>query len=96
MERKVWNVDVDGSQHEVVLNWTYYGGARQVVLDGTLVDDDTKAMRWKSEQAFDLAGHRAVVRTRPKRRISPYFVVSLTVDGRDVAPEPGPTSKWER
>ncbi len=96
MERKVWRVELDGAAHEVVLNWTYWGGDRQVVVDGALVGDDTRAMRWKSEQRFDLAGHPAVVRTRPKAKVSPYFVVTLEVDGDVVPPVAGPRSKWER
>ena len=96
MERKSWTVELDGEKHAVVLNWTYYGGDRQVTLDGEVVGNDTKPMRWKSEQAFMLAGHRAVVRTKPAKRISPYFVITLEVDGKLVEPDWGSTSRWER
>ena len=96
MDRKSWKVDVDGKQHEVVLNWTYWGGARQVSLDGKVVNDSTVPMRWKSEQAIDVDGRRVVVRTKPFKRVSPYFVIELEVDGKAVAAEPGPTSQWEK
>ncbi len=96
MDRKSWTVDVDGAQHAVVLNWTYWGGDRQVTVDGQVVDESTQAMRWRSEQAFALNGHPAVVRTKPVRRVSPYFTISLEVDGRVVAPDAGSQSRWER
>ena len=95
MERKEWKVDVGGASHTVILNWTYYGGDRQVVVDGEVVSNDTAFMRWRSEQAFKVAGHPAVVRTKPKRRVSPYFVITLEVDGKEVPPLPG-LSRWER
>ena len=95
MERKVWQVDVGGTQHEVVLQWTYWGGDRQVLLDGELIHSDSQLMRWKSEQPFKIDGHTAVVRTKPKTKVSPYFVISLEVDGREV-PSTSKLSKWER
>ncbi len=95
MERKVWQVDVDGTPHEVVLNWTYWSGDRQVLLDGELVHSDAQLMRWKSEQPFKIDGRTAVVRTRPKTKVSPYFVISLEVDGREV-PSASQPAKWER
>ena len=96
MERKVWNVDVDGARHHVALNWTYWSGHRQVVVDGELADSSARPMRWASEQAVDVAGRTAVVRTKPSSRVSPWFVITLEVDGRRVAPEPGALSRWER
>lgn len=95
MERKVWQVDVDGKQHEVALSWTYWGGDRQVHLDGELVHSSSQAMRGKSEQPFQIDGHTAVVRTRAKTKVSPFFVISLEVDGKDVASESA-LGKWEK
>lgn len=95
MERKVWQVDVDGSRHEVALNWTYWGGDRQVLLDGELVHSDSQAMRWKSEQPFKIGGRTAVVRTKPKNGFSPFFVITLEVDGREVTSD-SKLSQWER
>lgn len=96
MERKSWSVDVDGTQHVVVLNWTYYGGERQVSVDGQVVDDSTVPMRWRSEQSFGLGGRQAVVRTQPAKRISPYFRVTLELDGTVVPPDAGKVARWER
>jgi hypothetical protein len=96
VERKSWTVDVDGAQHAVVLNWTYYRGGRQVTVDGQVVDESTVPMRWKSEQAFTVAGHPATVRTKPAGRVSPYFVITLEVDGKPVTPDPGTPARWER
>lgn len=94
MERKSWTVDVDGSPHAVVLDWTYYGGRREVAVDDRVVSKSTIPMRWRSEQAFKIDGRPAVVRTKPSRAISPWFVITLDVDGRAVPPDPG-KSRWE-
>lgn len=94
MERKSWTVDVDGSRHEVVLQWSYWGGAREVQVDGRTVDRSRVPMRWRSEQTFDVAGHNAVVRTRPSKPVSPWFVITLELDGRKVEPNSG-FSRWE-
>jgi len=94
VERKSWTVDVDGKQHAVVLNWTYWGGRREVTLDDRVVAENTLPMRWRSGQAFVIDGHPAVVRTAPAGRFSPYFVISLEVDGEGVTPDPG-SSRWE-
>ena len=96
MERKEWKFDLDGSEHSVVLDWTYYSGERRVSLDGQVVNENAVAMRWKSEQEFKIAGHQAVVRTRPRRKVSPYFVISLEVDGKEVDATSPLTSRWER
>jgi hypothetical protein len=66
MERKSWTVEVDGGRHEVVMLWSYWGGGREVQVDGRTLDRSRVPMRWCSEQSFELAGHRAVVRTRPR------------------------------
>ncbi len=94
MERKSWKVDIDGAQHTVVLEWTYYGGRREVTVDGRVVSKSTIPMRWRSEQRFEIEGHPAVVRTKPSRRLSPWFVISLEVDGSTVPPGPE-RSRWE-
>lgn len=95
MERKSWTVDIDGDQHTVVLNWTYWGGRREVVVDGQVVSTSTIPMRWRSTQALDINGHPAVLRTKPSFPVlSPWFVITLEVDGRPVQPEPG-KSRWE-
>lgn len=94
MERKSWSIDVDGTQHAVALNWTYWGGRREVTVDGEVVATNTLPMRWSSTQPFRLGGHEAVVRTRPSNPVSPYFVITLELDGRKMPAEPG-RSGWE-
>lgn len=108
MEQKPWTVDIDGGEHTVVLNWTYYGGRREVVVDGRAVSKNTIPMRWRSEQAFEIDRQPAVVRTQPARRISRFrdiaeavhgagaalFVITLEVDGKAVQPDSG-KSRWE-
>jgi hypothetical protein len=94
METKSWNVDLDGERHEVKLLWTYFGGKREVEVDGTVVEKSTVPMRWRSSQSFDLAGHAAVLTMRPVRPLSKYFAIALTVDGTEVEPNPG-SSNWE-
>ena len=89
MEHKSWIVDLDGRTHTVVLDWTYYGGRRQVSVDGQVVDSSRVPMRWRSTQAFEIDGYRAVVRTRPSGPLSPLFVIDLEVDGKAVVPEAG-------
>lgn len=94
MERKTWTIDLDGTSHEVVLHWTYWGGKRTVELDGRQVDNSAVPMRGQSEQRFEIDGHPAVVRTRPSMTISPLFVITLEVDGREIEPHSG-RSFWE-
>ena len=87
MEHKSWIVDLDSRTHTVVLDWTDYGGRRQVSVDGQVVDSSTVPIRWRSTQAFEIDGHQAVVRTRPSGPLSPLFVIYLEVDGKPVVPE---------
>ena len=87
-------MDVDGTSHEVVLHWTYWGGKRRVELDGQDVANSTVPMRGQSEQRFEIDGHPAVVRTRPSMTISPLFVITLEVDGHEIEPRSG-RSVWE-
>ena len=94
MERKSWTVDLDGRGRTVVLDWTYWGGRRQVSVDGEVVESSTVPMRWRSTQAFQIDGHQAVVRTRPSGPVSPRFVITLEVDEKAVQPDPG-KSGWE-
>lgn len=95
MDRKTWTVELDGMTHVVALDWTYWGGDRQVSVDGRVVHRDTRAMRWRSSQDFDLGGHRALVTTAPSRRGSAFFAIALEVDGRVVDPDPGQRAFWE-
>jgi len=94
VERKSWTVEVDGTEHEVVLEWTYWGGQRKLSLDGQLVHKSTIPMRWSSTQPFEIDGRPAVVRTRPRRMMSAWFVIDLEVDGQTVKPNAG-AARWE-
>lgn len=94
MATKTWDVETDGRRHEVVLDWGYWGGRREVRVDGQVVDSSTVPMRWKSTQEFDLDGHRCVLTTRPSKRLSAYFRIELEVDGRKVA-SPDAPDVWE-
>jgi hypothetical protein len=94
VEQKSWTIDVDGGQHSVVLNWTYFGGRREVTVDRQVVSKSTIPMRWRSTQGFKIDGHPAVVRTKPSGPLSPWFVITLDVDGKAVEPDPG-KSRWE-
>jgi len=71
VEQKSWTVNVDGAQHTVVLDWTYWGGRREVSLDGQAVGSSTIPMRWRSEQAFQIDGHPAVCERGPPGRSRP-------------------------
>lgn len=95
MEHKQWSVELEGSRHAVTLDWTYFGGYREVRVDDRVVDESRIPMRWRSTQSFAIDGHPAVVRTEPSRRLSPYFVIGLEVDGRLVESDT-PLSKWEK
>lgn len=94
MYRKTWKIPVDGEEHRVELNWSYWGGAREVLADGKVVNHDRMPMRWRSEQTFDLAGHEVKVITKPSKPLSGYFKIELTVDGSPVASDDAPTF-WE-
>ena len=95
MERKSWTVDTGGTEHVVALDWTYWGGHREVSVDGQVVGTSTIPLRGRSKQAFVLDGHPAVVTTRPNRAISGYFRIERHVDGRPVPPDPGRKAFWE-
>ena len=86
MSSAIWQIEVDGQQHEVELQWTYWGGERNVLVDGTIVDADTQALRWKSDQSIDVGGKRCVVITRPKKVNKVAFDVLLEVDGQELTP----------
>lgn len=90
MAEKHWKVD----EHDVVLTWGYWGGKREVTVDGTTVSKNTIPLRGWSEQRFDLDGKVAVVKTKPSFAVSAKFVVTLEVDGREIAPVGG-RSDWE-
>lgn len=96
MDRKTWTVDIDGTQHKVALDWTYWGGDRQVSVDGDVVNKDTKLLRWKSAQEFEVAGHPALIKTEPARKISSQFVISMELDGVEIEPDPGQPAFWEK
>lgn len=90
MAEKRWRVD----EHDLVLEWSYWGGKREVTVDGEVVAQNQIPMRGWSEQRFELDGKVAVVRTKPSFAVSAKFVVTLEVDGREVAPAEG-RSQWE-
>ncbi|SHH20137.1 hypothetical protein SAMN05443575_3416 [Jatrophihabitans endophyticus] len=93
MYTAVWNVDVDGRAHEVTLKWTYWGGERDVYLDGELVAESTLLLRWKSDQEIDIDGHTARVVTRPHSLAHPdRFTLVLDLDGVEHEPDENRTS----
>ena len=94
MEHKTWKLDLDGDAHVVRLDWTYWGGLREVFIDGEQRHESVVPMRWKSSQAFEIDGRHCVVKTEPSALLSPKFRISLEVDGQPVASEPG-SSFWE-
>lgn len=77
MAQKTWNVALDGTTHTVQLNWTYWGGEREVVVDGTVVNEDRKLLRWESDQHFDIDGHHFNIVTRPQALNVTAFDVDL-------------------
>ena len=79
VRRTTWRVDVDGRPHEVVLNWTYWGGKREVVLDGDVVAKQRKPLLWWSEQAFRVDGQACRVVTRAQKANTLEFDAELFV-----------------
>lgn len=94
MEQKTWRFDLDGTAHVVRLDWTYWGGRREVFVDGEERDASTVLGRWRSSQTFDLDGRHGVVETRPTKMISVKLNITLEIDGQPVEAEPG-SSFWE-
>lgn len=88
MALRNWTIDLDGREHTVTLNWTYWGGEREVLVDGRVVNEDKKFLRWESHQEFELDGHHCAVITRPQRSNITEFDIELRVDGRVIAPIP--------
>lgn len=77
--RSTWQVDANGGRHEVVLNWTYWGGRRELVVDGQVISDQRRPMLWWSEQPFQLDGQPCKVVTRPQKINVAKFEVELFV-----------------
>lgn len=94
MATKTWTVDTGGTSHEVALDWGYWGGRREVRVDGEVVDSSTVPLRWSSTQEFDLDGHRCVLTTRPSSKLSARFRIELEVDGEAVR-SPDAPDVWE-
>lgn len=94
MDHKVWKFEVNGDSHIVQLDWTYWAGRRDVLVDGKPRHESVIPMRWKSSQAFEIDGSHCVVTTEPHGTLSPMFRISLRVDGELIEPESG-SSFWE-
>lgn len=88
MAQRNWTIDLDGREHTVTLNWTYWGGEREVLVDGRVVNENQKLLRWESNQEFEIDGHQCAVITRPQHPNLVEFDIELLVDGRAVAPVP--------
>jgi hypothetical protein len=87
MRRSTWHVDENGSRHEVVLNWSYFGGKRELVVDGQVVSDQRRPVLWWSEQPFQLDGQPCKVVTRPQNINFAKFEVELLVGDRLIRPQ---------
>lgn len=97
MYTATWNLDVAGAQHEVKLEWTYWGGERHVFIDGKEVDGSHIPMRWKSTQEVEVEGKQIVVITRPHSVTHPSrFDVLLEVDGKEIEPDSNTTDHGVR
>ena len=84
----IWNLDVDGSTHEVKLEWTYWGGDRDVYVDGALVSESKLLLRWKSDQEIEVAGRTARVITKPHSVAhAARFTVLLEFQGKELEPD---------
>ena len=86
MARATWNIDVDGQPHTIELQWTYFGGERELSVDGQIADDNTIPFRWTSEQHFTVGGQVGRVVTRPQRINVAAFDVELYLDDRLIPP----------
>lgn len=90
MGSQLWEVDVEGKRHEIVVNHGYFSARRSVLLDGVPVidirPDPFNAVRfWNTatEHTFRIDGHEAVVRIDPTIDNMTYKKF-LFIDGRDV------------
>lgn len=87
--RTTWQVDMNGRQHEIVLNWTYWGGKREVVLDGDVISSERRPLLWWSEQPFQIDDEACKVVTRPQKINTTEFHVELFVGDRLVPAQGG-------
>lgn len=96
MSVKSWTITAGSETHRVDLDWSYWGGKRQVNVDGKVVSKNTVPMRWKSTQEFAVDGHECVVVTEPqgKKKFTPIFQIWLKVDGKLVESDTDPVF-WE-
>lgn len=86
MKAARWTIEVDGQQHDVRLEWTYWGGQRDVYVDNQIMDGDTVPFRWSSTQAIEVGSKRVAVITRPQKINKAAFDVLLEVDGVEIEP----------
>lgn len=87
--KTTWRVEANGSEHEVVLNWSYWGGRREVVVDGEVIDSRRRPLLWWSEQPFQIDGQQCKVVTRPQNINVAKFEVELFVGDRLVPAQGG-------
>lgn len=77
MAKATWNVDVNGTPHQIVLEWSYWGGERTVTVDGKTVQQDDQPMRWQSNQMFEIESESFTVVTKPQKVNIGAFDVEL-------------------
>ena len=87
MKAAHWNIDVDGTAHHIELRWTYWGGQRDVYVDGEPIAGSTESLRSSSTQPVDVGGKKVAVITRPRKVNKAAFDVLLEVDGKEIEPE---------
>ncbi len=75
MAKATWNVN--GTPHQIVLEWSYWGGERTVTVDGTIVQQDGQPMRWQSNQMVEIEGEPFAVVTKPQKVNIGAFDVEL-------------------
>ena len=68
------------------MQWTYFGGERELNVDGQIADDNTLLMRWTSEQHFTVGGRAGRVVTRPQRINFAAFDIELYLSDRLIPP----------
>ncbi len=42
MAQRNWTLDLGDREHTVTLNWTYWSGEREVLVDGKVVNENKK------------------------------------------------------
>jgi len=82
-----WNLDVKGTRHIVVFDWNFFGGKREIKVDGAVVNTDSKLLQRESDQSMTIGSEQASVVTRPQAGNPNAFGLEFHPEDRVLTPD---------